>query len=568
MVSSTESRADGIDRGGYGFLFSVPRFSPRHRASSAATRLLASARSDAGTARAQDANPFPHPMNDGSQKIAKQRRGTRKPRRSLESRGAALPRLVWLGAALTAALAFAQPAGAQNATPQPPEDVPLTRRLTLRPAAEPRHALKYELLPNLLDRRPGNAAVIYNKIGLMFRGGSEFTEEQNKVSQWIDNDLPLDQFPRDKARAVVDRWRHVLDDLELASRCEQCDWELPLREREFISMLLPEIQEIREYARLLSLKARVEIVDGDFDGAIRTLRTGYAMGRHVAKSPTLVSALVAVVTCSHMNARVEELASQPGAPNLYWALTALPRPLIDFRLGVESEKSVLELTFPELRDLDQARRSAADWLRLFDKLCDGLVRVGNMEKRPVGRLMLTGMAIKGYPAAKRRLIEAGRSPEEVEAMPVAQAVLLYSLEAYAEARDAMFKWTSVPYSEAIGRLADAQEEIMAAYRRHEILPFNIFLTPGSAFITASARHERAIAMLRVIEAIRLHAASHEGRLPKQLSEITDVPIPQDPLAGGPFIYRLEGGAATLEASLPPNMPQRNYGARYVLELVP
>ncbi|HUY88638.1 MAG TPA: hypothetical protein VMV10_07885 [Pirellulales bacterium] len=413
------------------------------------------------------------------------------------------------------------------------------------------------MLPSLLDRRPGNAAVLYNKIGLTFRGGPEFKEE------WIDNDLPLDKFPREEARKVVEHWRQVLDDLELASRREECNWELPIHEREFISLMLPEIEESRAYARLLSLKARLQVAEGDFDSAVRTLRTGYAMGRHVAKSPTLVSALVGVVICSLMDARVEELAAQPGAPSLYWALTALPRPLIDFRLAADSEKSMLFLTYPELRDLHARRHSPEDWLDLLDKLSDELARVGEIEKQPLGRLTLTGLAMKGYPAAKRRLIELGRSPEQVEAMPVAEVVLLYSLEAYEEAHDATLKWVSLPYWEAAPRLAAIEQEIAEKYRAKEILPFNIFLTP-TAFIGANARSERNVAILRVIEAIRLYASSHDGRLPKNLNEIVDVPVPLDAFTGGPFLYRLDGDVATLEAPLPPNLRQQAFGARYVL----
>ena len=37
-------------------------------------------------------------------------------------------------------------------------------RITVHPAPEPRPALKYQLLPELLDRRPGNAAVDYGKV--------------------------------------------------------------------------------------------------------------------------------------------------------------------------------------------------------------------------------------------------------------------------------------------------------------------------------------------------------------------------------------------------------------------
>ena len=46
--------------------------------------------------------------------------------------------------------------------------------------------------------------------------------------------------------------------------------------------------------------------------------------------------------------RVEELISQPGAPNLYWALTALPRPLVSMREALETEQRMGENMVPEL----------------------------------------------------------------------------------------------------------------------------------------------------------------------------------------------------------------------------
>jgi hypothetical protein len=435
------------------------------------------------------------------------------------------------------------------------------RRLVLHTATEPRPALKYELLPGLLDRRPGNAAVLYNKIGFTFRGGAEFHEEQNKISQWIDVDLPLEKFPREEARKVIEPWGRVLDDLELASRCEQCDWELPLRERNVISLLLPEVQESRNYARLLSLNARLQIADGDFDGAIRSLRTGYALARHVAQSPTVISALVGVAISAMMSVRVEELATRPGAPSLYWALTALPDPLIDFRLGLEAEKSMLFLTYPEARDLDRAQHSPEEWRMLFDKLCDELLRADG-EKSWAGRLELTFVAIKGYPAAKRRLIDSGRSPEQVEAMPAVQAVLLHSLAMYEESRDAILKWSTLPYWQAAPRIERVEAETREMYRMKEVLPLDLFLPPGNALLTARARGRRNIAMLRVLEAIRLYGGSHKGRLPKELADLAEFPIPDDPITGGPFIYRIQGETAVLEAPLLPGMPQRSFGARY------
>ena len=62
---------------------------------------------------------------------------------------------------------------------------------------------------------------------------------------------------------------------------------------------------------------------------------------------------------------------------------------------------------------------------------------------------------------------------------------------------------------------------------------------------AMARNDRRIAVLRVIELLRIYGASHDGKLPEQLADIAEVPIPIDPVTGLPFDYRLEGGKAIL-----------------------
>ena len=53
--------------------------------------------------------------------------------------------------------------------------------------------------------------------------------------------------------------------------------------------------------------------------------------------------------------------------------------------------------------------------------------------------------------------------------------------------------------------------------------------------TAELRIDRHVAALRVIEAIRLHAAAHDGAArPSRWIEITEVPVPEDPATGEPF----------------------------------
>ncbi|HEV3003233.1 MAG TPA: hypothetical protein VGX78_02185 [Pirellulales bacterium] len=453
---------------------------------------------------------------------------------------------------------------AQGGGAEPPDDkAPPTVRLNVRPAAAPRPALRYQLLPNVRERRPGNAAVHYNKLGLNYPGADGETKDFNQ--EWLE--VPLAELPRDQVRAFLDSHRAALDDIELASRREQCDWELPIRERDYITLLLPEAQRVRSYARLLQLQARLQIAEGQCDEALRTLKAGYAMGRQVASGGTIINGLVGMAVCGVMSKQLEDLIQQPGAPNIYWALTTLPHPLVDLRPGFEAEQEALYLSYPEFADLENRDRRPEYWQRLTDRLLAFIVRIGGEESKTFDRLVLTARVIKGYPVAKQYLIDDGRSPEEVEAMPVAQVVAIYTMRFYDEYRDEMFKWLSLPFWQARAGLESADESLRHGMSR-EILPLAGLLLPAVAAISqSSARSERAIAMLRVVEAVRLYGASHDGQLPARLADVVVVPIPLDPLTGGPFIYRLEADMAVLEAPLPQGIIPRHYGARFEIKFV-
>jgi len=268
-----------------------------------------------------------------------------------------------------------------------------TVRFTLRPAAEPAEALRFQLLPEFLERRPGNAAVLYNKIGLYFTQQTDGKLDEN-VAKWLD--VPLDQLPRDEARAVLLKHRQVLADLSLAARTDRCDWELPLREGNPFAILLPELQTVRELARLLALQARLQIAEGKLDEALGTLRTGFALGRHVAEGPILINGLVGIAICQLMSARVEEWLQQPGASSLYWVLTSLPQPLIDLRRALEMEMNALYLTFPELTNVDQADQPPEYWMRFVDKVVERLAELQVVEQPWQFRLGLVGLALRGY----------------------------------------------------------------------------------------------------------------------------------------------------------------------------
>src|SRR5262249_53302240 len=149
-------------------------------------------------------------------------------------------------------------------------------------------------------------------------------------------------------------------EVDLAARREQCDWELTERfKKESFAMLLPDVQWFREVAILLSLRARLEIAEGKFDKALYTLQTGFALARHLTDTPILITHLVGIAIGQVMLARLEELIQQPGAPNLYWALTHAPRPLFDLRKPLQGEKAVVETLFQEILGERPGRESLA-----------------------------------------------------------------------------------------------------------------------------------------------------------------------------------------------------------------
>lgn len=471
-----------------------------------------------------------------------------------------------IGNSLIAVLSLAHAAAVAaepKAAAKKPEEAPPTVRLTIRPEAEPRPALKYHLLPPLLDRQPGNAAVFYNKAALMYQQNAALAKQGDKVSEW--NDLPLDKLPLDEIEKTLAPWSTVFAEIGFAVKREHCDWQLPIREQVPFTILLPEIQTLRALARALRLQARWQVAQRQYDDAVGTLATMYAMARHCGEGQTLIQGLVGISFVGMVAQVQEDMAGQPGAPNLYWALTWLPRPFIELRRANEFEMDTIYLWKPELRRLGQPR-SADAWRDLFDDLAQGLSDLDPGMDQDERRLILLGKAIQGYPRAKQELIAAGRLSEQIEAMPVAQVLVLHTVRTYDDLRDNQFKWMGLPFWQAHDGMQRASERLRAESRRREIIPLAGMLLPAVQSVSnAQARGERTIAMLRTIEALRLYAAAHDGRLPKQLDDIHEVPVPHDPLTGGPFIYELSDNTAVLEAPLLEGMAPQ-LGKRYELRV--
>ena len=178
-----------------------------------------------------------------------------------------------------------------------------------------------------------------------------------ETEHWLN--APLEKLPRDEVRKWLDGYQNVLAELDVAARRERCDWDQPIREERdrFMVIFVSELQSSRNAVRLVALRARLAIAEKRYDDALASLRTGYTLARDMAESHRLIGSLVGLTMAGMMTNQVEALQSSPGAPSLYWALAAMPQPLISLCRTIGTEPQSLYLLFPEMEPAKRRARA-------------------------------------------------------------------------------------------------------------------------------------------------------------------------------------------------------------------
>jgi hypothetical protein len=419
--------------------------------------------------------------------------------------------------------------------------------LSVSPKGAPMPLFRHRLLPMASRLNPGDAAPIYLRLGYELPDGA-LREADRKATAWLA--LPFDEFPAPEARALADRWSPQLRQIEFGSRRRTCDWNytLPEEKDHALSIRLPDAQAMRVWGRLLAVKARSEIAQGKYEDAIRTIETGLAFGRHVAETPFFINVLVGMAIANLMLDRVDELAGRPGAPNLYWALTALPRPLISTRNAAEGEWLVSEWLVPEVTEVDRPRTDG-EWADLLARLHARLVALEKL-LWPDGRWGdATPAELGAFKAAMLPKARGYIEARKVEARSDDQALVLAIVGSYRELYDDYFKCAYLPYPDAVALEPEADRRVIAA-KSGPAAVFAGLLPATQSVHMAEVRLDRKVAALRAVEALRIHLAARGGRLPESLGLVKEVPIPADPMTGKPFEYRLEGESALLTGPAP------------------
>ncbi len=437
-------------------------------------------------------------------------------------------------------LLLALPLGVKADGPQ--KNTELVVRMMVQPRPAPKPALKYQLLPELREMNPGNPIHEYMRCfpeQYNFWRGKESVAKREKWLAMPLRDLPVKEIQQ---FGYLSR-RGLLRYADSAARLDRPDWQILLQLKgEGINLLLPDVQQLRELAVALKVRFRAEIVERRFDDANYTAKTMLALSRHFIEHPTLIGNLVGIAIATLALGTVDEMIEQPGSPNLFWALTDLPSPFIDIRKGMQGERMWIDAELPGLDDQEPMSDSQ------LRKVVDRLQNVVNSANGPDApqisvRTWLEGQANneERVRAARKRLVEAltPADPTKFESFPPTQIILLDEKLAFEVRRDEMTKSLALPYWQA-----RALFESIPPLPKDKETPLTLLIASYNKVKTAQARLDQRIALLRCVEALRMYAAEHNGKLPAKLDDIR-LPLPVDPATGKPFTYKVDGKTAHL-----------------------
>lgn len=446
------------------------------------------------------------------------------------------------------------------------------RHLTLHSAAEPRPALRYELIPDAFHATPGNSAIYYLKaMGFLEQQNaneklmqitrqahlkaSEAGTDRNLLAPFVWEDMPPDQLPLDEVKEYLLLTSFQPQLLKEAAARRDFDLERNLQEVDsVISYLLPEIQSMRQLARTNSIRCRVAIAEERYDDAMEIIGQQFALGRHLGQDDFFVSNLVGVAIASIGWSDLLSLQSQTNAPSLYWALASLPVPLVDTGRAESVERQILYEEARPFKRVTETLQSAGYWEEWVKELAADtefywLLDSQHPEPELRHAAIVTWIAAS-YPSAKRYLIEeVGMDAEQVEAYPTTQVVSLATVKFYDFWRDEFYKWQRIPFwqvkesTEANNverRFSDAS--LSAGWFSK---PTQQLLPALFAFRSAQIRVQQQLALAQTVEAIRLHLHKHEGNFPDSLADLS-FPAPLDPATNKPFRYERAGETFVLE----------------------
>ena len=440
-----------------------------------------------------------------------------------------------------------------------------TIEMTVSPAAlpEPIFTHRLTLLPH--QTVAGNAAPVYMN-SFADRG---LVQLWNTAYKQFGDELHEEDMPLDKLRAASKIFdKYVQNHIVKASLRRDCDWGYGVEDLKGLSVLdlaLNTAQEARSISRVLRLQAELAIRESRFDEAVDLMRMNYRLAENVGKTKLLVSNLVGIAIAGITNGNMTDFIAAPDSPNMYWALGELPKPFIDMRGAFRTECQSILRMFPILENVESEDHSPDEWARVVNKSVFELTQQSESDSYLL-KFAPVAYGVLAYSEDKQQLIAEGMDKATIEGMPVAKVLLVRANRDYRRLADQVESLAYLPLPIAIKRSRQVEEALEIAQSSSRpgfgTVMATMTLPAAQQIIHARARTERNIDVLRVIEALRAHAAVH-GKLPNTLEEIDLVEVPNNSATGKPFIYRLEGETAVLDL---PRSDGPVYSPRYKITL--
>lgn len=232
-------------------------------------------------------------------------------------------------------------------------------QMTLHPSKATESTQKYQLLPKDDELIDTDAAPLYEKAAKSL--SAEF--DMNQINQWRKTEP--EQLPQKQVQTTLEQFKPTYQLLEQAAKCKRCEWTEDLSQN---------LTQYRQIAFLLTLQIRSQTIQSKYDSAIDSMRTGYAMAKNISKEPMLIPGLVAVAISAVVSGQIEQFIQESDAPNLYYALNALPTPFIDLSDSWEmAEPETAQKVNPIIYRMERhiAALKCIEALRLYACMHDG-----------------------------------------------------------------------------------------------------------------------------------------------------------------------------------------------------
>jgi hypothetical protein len=432
-------------------------------------------------------------------------------------------------------------------------------RLNVERMAAPKPALKYLLLPEVRELNAGNPVQWY--IRCFQEQRNFFFSKQGTTERARYRSASLAELRKAK---LANYGGSALRQADWGARLTTPDWEIIERvQKEGTSFRLPEIEAIHELGIALQVRFRGAVADARYEDAVSNIKTMFALARHLGQCPAGDANRVGLSIAGLCLDTMEEMFQQPGCPNLYWALTDLPNSLVDIRKGFQGDSVRAAADLRQLRYDTMTEDQISEVVSRLSGTIGFLREQAGLPPRTL-RVLLNAAAKneEKVRAARERLVKAERKeqPEEelsdraiflqrarrlmgrklaefeIRKLPPAQVVLLDEKLAFEERRDERMKLLALAPLQIDRLVKDSGDA--ASCLLCDLLP-DVVKTRK-----VQARLEQRLALLRCVEALRMHAAAHDGKLPANLADCS-VPVPDDPFSGRPFRYEVDGKIAHL-----------------------